>query len=100
MKSIVFSKDIDTLIGMRLAGIQGEIVKDKEDVLRRLHACVEDPEIGIVMLSKEVMMLAEKDIMELKLETDETLIVQIPELGKAMEDRITKYVRESIGVKF
>ncbi len=52
------------------------------------------------MLSKDVLKVAEEEIMELKLKSKDTLIVQIPDLGDVMEDRITNYVRESIGVKF
>lgn len=100
MKSLVISMDIDTVIGMRLAGIHGEIMTEKEKVLDRIYDAIDDPEIGIVMLSKDVMMLAEEEIMDLKLKTKETLIIQIPKLGESMGDQITRYVRESIGVKF
>jgi V/A-type H+-transporting ATPase subunit F len=90
----------DTVIGMRLAGIAGEVITDKEKILDRIYKAINDPEIGIVMISKDVLGKAEEEIMELKLKSEETLIVQIPDLGDTMEDYITKYVRESIGIKF
>jgi len=100
MKSLLLSMDQDSIIGMRLAGIKGEVIKDKNLILDRIYEAIDDPEIGIVMLSKDVLKVAEEEIMELKLKSKDTLIVQIPDLGDVMEDRITNYVRESIGVKF
>lgn len=100
MKSLLISMDQDSIIGMRLAGIRGEIITEKEAILDRIYEALDDPEIGIIMLSKDIMKQAESEIMDLKLKSKETLIVQIPDLGDVVEDRITKYVRESIGVKF
>jgi len=100
MKSLLISMNQDTVIGMRLAGITGEVITDKEKILDRIYKAINDPEIGIVMISKDVLGKAQEEIMELKLKSEETLIVQIPDLGDTMEDSITRYVRESIGIKF
>ncbi|MGB3365876.1 MAG: V-type ATP synthase subunit F [Acidaminobacteraceae bacterium] len=100
MKSLLISMDQDTVIGMRLAGITGEVISDKEKILDRINKAINDTDIGIILISKEVLAKAEKEIMDLKLKSEETLIIQIPDLGDTMEDYISRYVRESIGIKF
>ena len=47
------------------------------------------------------MNLAREEIMEKKLLSVETLIIEIPSMGEKLEENyITRYIRESIGIKF
>lgn len=99
MKSIVLSQNPDILTGMRLAGIDGILVKDKTDLMTHLKALLADTRTGIIILSRDTMSLAEEEIMEMKLKAQEKLIVEIPDFGGVMEDRMSKYIRDSIGIK-
>lgn len=101
MKFFCVSDNIDTQMGMRLAGIEGVVVHEQqetEDAIRR--ACV-DSEVGIVLISEKLMKLCPKLIYDLKLHTKFPLIVEIPDRhGTAnISDTITNYVREAIGIK-
>lgn len=99
MRSVLISQNPDLLTGMRLSGIAGVLVTDREDFLERLKGFLSDPKVGIIILTRDVMSMAESEVMELKLLSKEKLIVEIPDFGGVMEDRMSKYIRESIGIK-
>ena len=101
MRSFLLSDNLDTLLGMRLAGVEGKMVKDKDEVVTEISRCIDHAEIGIVMITVGVLKMAEVEVMELKMKCKETLIVEIPTpKDQHAPDFITKYIRDSIGVKF
>lgn len=101
MKSYLLTESNDALVGMRLAGIRGEIIKSKEELIIKLKEKMEDVEVGILILSTPVVDLARDDVMMAKLKSHETLIIEIPSANQSFDsDYITRYIRESIGVKF
>ncbi len=100
MRSYVISDNIDALIGMRLAGIKGEVVHNREEVVDVLKEILKDKEIGIVIITKKVQEIAKEEIMDIKVNREYPLIVEIPgKKEEKIEDDILKVVRESIGVK-
>lgn len=100
MKSFLICNDQETLVGMRLAGVQGVILNEREAVLNTIHEKIKDDETGIIIITKAVMALAEKEIMAIKLKHKVKLIVEIPGAGLDYEsDYITRHIRESIGIK-
>lgn len=101
MKSYLISDNRDTHLGMRLAGITGVIVHSKEEVLRELDKAINDKEIGIIMVTEKILKKAEDEIMELKLKKSLPLITTIPDRHSSLYDRdfITKYIKESVGIK-
>ncbi len=101
MKFFCISDNIDTQIGMRLAGIEGVVVHEPEELDRELDRVCENHEIGIVLVSEKLMKLCPERIYEIKLHQKYPLIVEIPDRhGTAnISDNITNYVREAIGVK-
>lgn len=101
MHSFLLSDNLDTLLGMRLAGVEGKFVKDKNDIISEIDRCMKDDDIGIVMITVGVFKLAEDEIMEFKMNSSDTLIVEIPSPNdQHSPDFITKYIKESIGIKF
>lgn len=99
MKSVVLSRNQDVLTGMRLAGMDGLLISDRNDLMENLKKLLSDTQTGIIVLTRDTMSLAEDEIMEMKLKAREKLIIEIPDLGGAMEDRMSKYIRDSIGIK-
>lgn len=99
MRSVVISRNPDILTGMRLAGMEGVLIKDRSQLLETLKLRVSDAGTGIIILTHDAMELAENEIMEMKLKTREKLIIEIPDFGGVMEDRMSKYIRDSIGIK-
>lgn len=100
MKSYLICDSEDTLIGMRLSGVPGEIVKDRTELLKRVDSLIQDPSIGIILITADIKKLAPDEIMAAKMKSKHTLIVEIPSVGTTYEqDFITRYIRESIGIK-
>lgn len=100
MRSYLICNNQDTLLGMRLAGIEGIIVGTKEKTLEVLDTVMSDNRIGIVIITEKILAMAEDEIMKLKLERDYPLIIAIPDKDKdKREDYIAKYIRESVGIK-
>ena len=101
MKIYLISDNIDTQIGMRLAGIEGVVVHQREEFVRALSEAVENKEICIILSTVKLSGLAPELISEIKLKYKKPLIVEIPDrhgMGKS-EDFITRYVKEAIGLK-
>ncbi|WP_069997118.1 V-type ATP synthase subunit F [Cellulosilyticum sp. I15G10I2] len=101
MKTFLISDNRDTLVGMRLAGIDGVIVHTKEDVIEVMKAAVIDPDIGIIILTEKIVDLAKEEIMEYKLKQKKPLIIEIPDRHGTTRghDVITNYIRESVGIR-
>ena len=101
MRFYLISDNIDTLMGMRLAGIEGVVVHESKEVRDALTSAMENREVGIVLVTEKLVALCPDLVYDLKLNRKRPLIVEIPDRhgsGRA-KDSITRYVREAIGVK-
>lgn len=102
MKIFAISDNIDTNIGLRLAGVEGVVVHEKEEVLDAISTAKKDEELGVLVITRELAEKVPNIIDELKLSEGLPLVVEIPDrhLKRNEEiDYITRYVRESIGIK-
>ena len=101
MRFYLISDNMDTLTGMRLAEIEGEVVHDPESVEKALNTAMAAEDIGIVLITELLVKLCPEQVSKMKQSCDRPLIVEIPDRhgsGRA-KDSITRYVREAIGVK-
>lgn len=101
MKMYLISDNIDTQTGMRLAGVEGCVVHEPDEVRRELKKAIGDPQIGIILLTEKLGRLVPEYIRELKLNTPVPLIVEIPDRhgSRDIADSINSHVREAIGLK-
>lgn len=101
MRVHLISDNVDTLVGMRLAGIVGVILHEREAVLQELNQVIEDETIGILIVTEKIMALAKEEIMTLKLKENRPLVVEIPDRHGPSKgsDYITRYIKDSIGIK-
>lgn len=101
MKMYLISDNIDTYTGMRLAGVPGVVVHDKESLKEELDKVLLNKEIGIVLITEKSSAQFPNIINEIKLERKLPLLVEIPDrhgTGRRA-DFITSYVNEAIGLK-
>ena len=101
MRFALISDNHDTVTGMRLAGVEGVAVHDKDSAVKALTEAMDDPEVGIVLMTERLVSLCPELIYDLKLHRARPLIVEIPDRhaeGRT-EKSIMKYVRDAIGVK-
>ena len=54
MRMYLISDNADTLTGMRLAGVDGIIVKEKETLEKALNESLKDKNIGIILLTESL----------------------------------------------
>lgn len=100
MKFYLISDNVDTLVGMRLAGIEGIVIHDDKEVVKELEKAMEMVDVAVILITERLVSLCEDLIYDLKLNRKQPLIVEIPDRhgsGRA-KDSITKYVEEAIGV--
>ena len=101
MKMFLISDNIDTQTGMRLAGVEGVVVHEREELRQALEKSIADKEIGIILLTEKFGKEFPEIIDEMRLSHKLPLLIEIPDrhgTGRKA-DFITSYVNESIGLK-
>ncbi len=101
MKSFLISDNKDTMVAMRLSGISGVILHEKEEIISQIIEVLNDKEIGILILTEAIFEIVQDEVMNIKLKRTYPLIVEIPDrFGQRREENyITRYINESVGVK-
>lgn len=101
MKMFLISDNIDTYTGMRLAGVEGVVVHEREELRQALEQAVENKENGIILLTEKFGKEFPDIIDDIRLNHRFPLLIEIPDrhgTGRA-PDFITSYVNEAIGLK-
>ena len=101
MRFYLISDNVDTQAGMRLAGIQGVVVHEREEMDKALNDALEMEDVAVILITETLMRLCPERIYDIKLNRKKPLIVEIPDRhgNGRTKDSITRYVREAIGVK-
>jgi V/A-type H+-transporting ATPase subunit F len=102
MKIYCISDNIDTNIGLRLVGINGIVIHEKEKVIAEINRVRKKKDIGILLITRKLAELVPELVDELKLSNSLPLILEIPDRHvdpDQDQEYITKYVQESIGIK-
>lgn len=101
MKFYLISDNVDTLMGMRLSGIEGVVIHTEEEVKNTLNDVMQRSDIAVVLMTATLVSLCPDMIMDYKMNRRQPLIVEIPDRhgNGRTSDSITKYVREAIGIK-
>ena len=101
MKMYLISDNRDTYTGMRLAGVEGVIVHERQELKETLERVFANQEIGIVLLTEKFGREFPDLIDEVKLNRRLPLLVEIPDRHGSgrNENFIADYVSEAIGLK-
>lgn len=101
MKMYLISDNIDTLTGMRLAGVEGIVVHERNELREALDNALNNKDIGILLLTEKFGREFPELIDHVKLNRKIPLIVEIPDRhGTGRKANfITSYVNEAIGLK-
>ncbi|MDE6728796.1 MAG: V-type ATP synthase subunit F [Oscillospiraceae bacterium] len=101
MKFFLISDNIDTQMGMRIAGIEGVVAHSKEHVTEELNKAAEDTDIAVVLMTEKLVELCRDKVYDIKLNRRRPLIVEIPDRhgNSNVIDSISHYVEEAIGIK-
>lgn len=101
MKMYLISDNLDTYTGMRLAGVEGVVIHEKQALKEELDKVLTDKTIGIVLITEKLSGEFPEVIDDIKLNRKLPLLVTIPDRhGTGRKpDFITSYVNEAIGLK-
>lgn len=101
MKFFLLSDNVDTLVGMRLVGIEGIVIHDRQEVLNELEKAMQNEDNCIILITTKLVELCPRVISELKLRRPKPLIVEIPDRHgtSTVGESIDRYVSEAIGIK-
>ena len=100
MRYYLISDDPDTAVGMRLAGIEGTVVTQKEAAEEALRTAADDPEIGLILITESLSCLCRETVDDLKLNRARPLVLTVPDRNATgqREDTIDRYLREAMGI--
>ncbi len=101
MRFYLISDNVDTQVGMRLAGIEGIVVHEVAEVQKALKEAMAMEDVAVILITETLLTLCSDTVYDLKLNQKRPLIVEIPDRhgNGRTKDSITRYVREAIGVK-
>lgn len=101
MRFYLISDNVDTQIGMRLAGIEGVVVHSPEEVRSELTEAMEDKDIAVILMTEKLVKLCEELVYDYKLNRRQPLIVEIPDRHATshISENISGYIESAIGLK-
>lgn len=101
MRFELISNSRDALVGMRLAGIVGTLVRTKEDAEKALEESLKKEDVAIILINEGLADKIPESVNKFKNHGGKPLVVVIPDeksKGRA-SDSITRYINEAIGLK-
>jgi len=101
MRSYLISDNVDTFVGMKMAGIESIVLHEREEILEKIAELKKDQEIGIIIITEKIARLIPDEVSNIKLSKEGPLLAEIPDRHGSTKgsDSIVRYVKEAIGLK-
>ena len=101
MRMYLISDNIDTLTGMRLAGVEGVVVHGRKETKQAVENILQDKNLGILLLTEKLSSEIPELVDDIKLNRKRPLLVEIPDRHGSGRQKnfITNYINEAIGIK-
>ena len=101
MKFFLLSDNVDTLTGMRLAGIKGVLVHERDEIIAALDDACSSNDIGIILMTELLAERVSEELKSIRLDKNKPIVTIIPDRHgvRRRNDYITSYIKESIGLK-
>lgn len=101
MRSYLISDNMDTFVGMKMAGIESIVLHEREEIIEKIEELKKDQGIGIIIITEKIGLLIPNVVNEIKLSKERPLLVEIPDRHGSSKgnDSIVRYVNEAIGLK-
>ena len=100
MKTLLISDNLDTVVGLNIAGIKGIVVSNKEQCSDEMKKLMENKEIELILITEKAALFIPELIQKIKLEMKFPLIVEIPDANGSVkpENNILQYIKKAIGL--
>lgn len=101
MKFYLISDNTDTLLGMRIAGIEGVLAHTKEEVSAALEKAIANESVAVVLMTEKLVSLCHDRVYDLKMRQRRPLVVEVPDRhgSSGVIETISRYVEEAIGIQ-
>ncbi|MDR3255041.1 MAG: V-type ATP synthase subunit F [Synergistaceae bacterium] len=101
MRAYLISDNHDTLVGMRLAGIEGVVVHGFDETSRAMKEVLLQKDVAIIAITEKAASHVPEMMQSLREHGELPIVVEIPDRHgtKRGSDFLTRYVRDAIGVK-
>jgi len=101
MRYYLICDDRDTMTGMRLAGIMGEMARDKKEAEALISAAAADENVAVLIVTEGVAAMCPEKVSEIRLSESRPLVTIVPDRsGTGREkDSITRLINDAIGVR-
>ncbi|NOY09275.1 MAG: ATP synthase subunit F [Spirochaetes bacterium] len=101
MKFFLITDNIDTQTGLRLVGVRGVTVHERDEVLKIIGQLKDKEDIGILLITEKIADLIPDELNKMRLSKKPPLVTVIPDRhgSKRPRDFITRNVQEAIGVR-
>ncbi|NOZ21836.1 MAG: Vacuolar H+transporting two-sector ATPase F subunit [Planctomycetes bacterium] len=92
--------DEDTVLGFRLAGVQGRVVDSPGDAGQALDQALDDETIGVIIITERTVEAIRKQVEQAMFEHSSPVIVEIPDRQGPMTGRKTlmEMIRQAVGI--
>ncbi|SHE48339.1 V/A-type H+-transporting ATPase subunit F [Atopostipes suicloacalis DSM 15692] len=100
MKSYVITDNISTLVGMQLAGVEGELISKATSFNTIFDKVTKDEEIGILMIAPKLIEQNQKKVDEFRFNQAVPLIVEIPGSDEYASNRnkIAETIQKAVNI--
>ena len=101
MKVLVIGNE-EAVLGFSLVGVPGQVAEGIADLSNALDVALNDPELGIVLVTEDVARLIPSRMDRLKMRSTVPLVVEIPKPGgpEPGQPALALIVQRAVGVKF
>lgn len=101
MKAFCVSDNTDTVMGMRLAGIEGEVIHERDRILQKLDELIQDKNIAIILMTTKTVEQVSDVVSDYKLNLPKPLIVEISDRHGSgnIGATIDSYISDATGIK-
>lgn len=100
MKTFLISDNLDTVVGLNIAGIRGIVVSNKEECTEEMKKLIDNKEVELILITEKAALLVPDLIKKIKLEMKFPLITEIPDANGSIkqENNILQYIKKAIGL--
>ncbi len=92
--------DADTVLGFRLAGVEGDIVRTADETLESLERACGRKDLGVLIMPERIAQSVRTQVDRHVTRSAFPLIIEIPDIRGPMEGRKTvkEMIRAAVGV--
>ncbi len=101
MKYFLISDNVDTLAGLRMAGVAGVVAHEPAEVKAALQQAAADETVGLVLVTSKLFGENRDMLFDFKLHAKRPLLVEMPDRhgGDNVSQSIKGYIADVVGIK-